>query len=117
LGIALTMEDIRILDFVNIWNVDWWKHCFVVWKEKRREPRQVVFRLPQLLFFINAISLQRSMKEELEKVGVITNRKGHPHTHTHLHTYIIIVVVVVARWRMPWIMWCWMLLWLCIWMW
>lgn len=58
----------RILDFVNIWNVDWWKHCFVVWKEKRREPRQVVFRLPQLLFFINAISLQRSMKEELEKV-------------------------------------------------
>jgi len=115
LDIALTMEDIRILDFVNIWNVDWWKHCFVVWKEKRREPRQVVFRLPQLLFFINAISLQRSMKEELEKVGVITNRKGH--AHTHLHTYIIIVVVVVARWKMQWIMWCWMLLWLCIWMW
>ncbi|GJQ14027.1 hypothetical protein GpartN1_g5818.t1 [Galdieria partita] len=58
----------RMRDLVDRGVVDWWRRCFHVLREQQVQHR--VIRLPQLMFFGNALSLEHCIEEELENVFI-----------------------------------------------
>lgn len=48
---------------VDIWSIEWWRQCF----EISVEPQHII-RLSKCIWFGNAVSLERHVREQVEQV-------------------------------------------------